>query len=449
MVRHVGSGHRECAFLALFVFACGGAEGAVTGGEAGSSEDTRSSDDTRSTENSGSEDPSTDAGAMSSETDTSEGEAGPSSEDPAGSTSRAETTDGGETSTTPTGQTAQTEGPESSADTTSEAAEETSSESTGSTEDPSCAWAVHDPDSPPAVLELEGNLGTHDPTVLAVDGTFYLHQTGLRIYGKVSDDLLQWEGLPSALQTWPAWIFDAVPGKAELQTGREDLWAPDLSFFGGEFHLYYSASTFGSQASCIGQATRTSMVEGSWTDRGPVFCSSTGDRYNAIDPNIILDDEGAPWMAFGSFWDGVAMIPLDEDGFAESDPPVDWLASRGGGAIEAPVIVKRCGMYYLFVSFDACCDQRDLAPYNIRVGRSLDLHGPYLDREGVDMMEGGGTLVLEGNTQWWGVGHNTVLFHEGDAYNIYHAYPADSRGAVLRVAQLVWDAEGWPISGGP
>lgn len=363
------------------------------------------------------------------------------------STSGADTT-GGDTTTThaTTGTT--------DATTRDAEAEEThgdgsSGTTTGATDDPSCAWAIHDPDDPPGLLALSGNLGTHDPTILAQDGVFYLHQTGVRVYGKRSTDLRHWEGLPSALPTWPAWIFDAVPGKETASSGREDLWAPDLSFFGGEYHLYYSASTFGSQESCIGQATRASLAEGAWMDRGPVFCSSRGDPYNAIDPNIVIDDDGTPWMAFGSFWNGIVMIELDAEGFALPNSEIHWLASRGGEAIEAPVIVKRCGFYYLFVSFDACCDQRDLAPYNIRVGRSETLLGPYLDRDGVDMMDGGGTLLVAGDDAWWGAGHNAVFFHEGRAYNVYHAYPAQERGAVLRIAELVWDAEGWPISGGP
>src|SRR5690606_34856896 len=208
-------------------------------------------------------------GEASADASTADATSTTSSGTASASTSGAETT-GGDTTTT--------HASTSTADATTRDAEaeetqgDDSSGTTGATDDPSCAWANHDPDDPPGLLALSGNLGTHDPTILAQDGVFYLHQTGVRVYGKRSTDLRHWEGLPSALPTWPAWIFDAVPGKATASSGREDLWAPDLSFFGGEYHLYYSASTFGSQESCIGQATRASLAEGSWMDRGPVFC---------------------------------------------------------------------------------------------------------------------------------------------------------------------------------
>ncbi len=124
---------------------------------------------------------------------------------------------------------------------------------------------------------LTGNLGTHDPTLIEQDGRFYLFQTGPRLPGKTSTNLLGWsDGQASAFGSGnPAWIAQQVPGAT-------DLWAPDLSYFSGQYHLYYSASTFGSNSSCIGHATRASLASGSWTDRGSVVCSmaaeTTGTR---------------------------------------------------------------------------------------------------------------------------------------------------------------------------
>jgi arabinan endo-1,5-alpha-L-arabinosidase len=307
-----------------------------------------------------------------------------------------------------------------------------------------CDVAVHDPANPPQALSLSGNLGTHDPTLIEQDGVFYLWQTGPRVPGKTSRDLMSWQGASSALgASNPGWISTEVPG-------ARDLWAPDVSHFGGRYHLYYSASTFGSNYSCIGHATRDSLASGSWSDQGSVVCSNHGsnDDWNAIDPNVVVDEDGTPWLSFGSFWSGLKAIELDVEGERANDQ-VHAIASRGGGAIEAPVIVRRCGYYYLFVSFDRCCNGAS-STYNIRVGRSTDVLGPYRDRAGRAMMEGGGTLLVSGEGRWNGPGHNAVFFSGDRAYNVYHAYDGNSGGAsVLRVAELVWDDEGWPISGGP
>lgn len=309
-----------------------------------------------------------------------------------------------------------------------------------------CNVAVHDPASPPRALAVTGNLGTHDPTVIQAHGQYYLFQTGRGLGAKTSTDLINWRAAPTVFSSNPAWVAQQVPGAT-------DLWAPDISYFGGRYHLYYSASTFGSNRSCIGHASRAALNSGSWTDHGPVICSNppgTTHNYNAIDPNVVLDTSGTPWMSFGSFWSGLKLIRLNGSG-ARADNTVHSIAARpsAGGAIEAPVIVRRCGYYYLFASFDACCRGTD-STYNLRVGRSTSVIGPYVDRQGVPMMQGGGTLVLQGNSRWRGPGHNAVLFSSNSAYNVYHSYDANNNGApTLRVSNLVWDSEGWPISGGP
>ncbi len=164
-----------------------------------------------------------------------------------------------------------------------------------------------------------------------------------------------------------------------------DLWAPDISFFGGSYRLYYSASTFGSNHSCIGHATRAALNAGSWTDQGAVICSDDGDDWNTIDPNVTVDREGTAWLSFGSFWSGLQLIRLDAAGARVGDE-MHTLATRreGGDAIEAPYIVRRCGYYYLFASFDRCCNGVSTT-YNIRVGRSEAVRGAYVDRDGVAM----------------------------------------------------------------
>ncbi len=307
--------------------------------------------------------------------------------------------------------------------------------------------SVYDEAKPPQLLALTGSLGTHDPMVLAAAGKYYLFATGDNLAAKVSSDLLGWQGAPDPLPSAarPAWVAQQVPGVS-------NLWAPDAAFFGGQYHLYYSASTFGSNRSCIGHLTRASLTEGSWTDRGSVICSNIGttDDFNAIDPNVIVDEAGTPWLSFGSFWSGIKLIKLDQNG-ARDGTSLTALASRpsASGALEAPFLVRRCGFYYLFVSWDKCCSGVD-STYNIRVGRSASLTTPFVDRDGKQMLEGGGTLVLQGGARYKGPGHNAILFTERASYNIYHAYDANSNGApVLRIAELAWDAQGWPVSAGP
>jgi arabinan endo-1,5-alpha-L-arabinosidase len=163
-----------------------------------------------------------------------------------------------------------------------------------------------------------------------------------------------------------------------------------------------------------------------------------------------VDEDGGPWLSFGSFWGGIKLVKLDASG-ARADDEVLSLAARPGasGALEAPFIVRRCGYYYLFVSFDSCCRGSE-STYNLRVGRAERVTGPYEDRDGVPLMQGGGTLVLGGAGRWRGPGHNAVLFTDTATYNVYHSYDADRNGSsTLRISELVWDEDGWPISGGP
>jgi arabinan endo-1,5-alpha-L-arabinosidase len=309
-----------------------------------------------------------------------------------------------------------------------------------------CDVGVHDPANPPAMLTLSGSLGTHDPVLIEASERFYLYSTGNGVGAKTSMDLRSFQNAQAVFSTNPSWIAQSVPGAT-------NLWAPDISYFGGQYHLYYSASTFGMNRSCIGHATREALDSGSFTDRGPVVCSNvttSRDDWNAIDPNVIVDREGRVWLSFGSFWGGIKMVELDEEGNRAGDTLYS-LAARplDDGALEAPFIVRRCGFYYLFVSFDTCC-QGVNSTYNLRVGRSASVTGPYVDQEGTEMMEGGGTLLLEGGPRWKGPGHNAVVFSGTRAYNVYHSYDADSNGqSTLRIAELVWDADGWPISAGP
>ncbi len=180
------------------------------------------------------------------------------------------------------------------------------------------------------------------------------------------------------------------------------------------------------------------------TDNGPVICTDGSQKYNAIDADVELDADGTPWMAFGSFWDGIFAFKLDIDGNrATDDDTLHHLAWNN--QIEAPALFRRCDYYYLFVSFGKCCDGAN-STYNVRVGRSEHIMGPYVDKEGRDMVEGGGTLFVEGGGDYAAAGHSEVLVDGNSIYAIYHAYPfSGAPYATLRIAEMPFDSDGWPV----
>lgn len=297
--------------------------------------------------------------------------------------------------------------------------------------------------------DLQGDVrNVHDPSIIREGETFYLFSTRAGISVHCSEDLIRWRLCGDVFGHLPLWAVQDVPG-------LRGLWAPDISYFNGRYHLYYSVSTFGSNRSSIGLATNRTLDPASdkymWADQGKVIGSSLSDDWNAIDPNIVLDEGGQPWLSFGSFWGGIKLRKIDSaTGKLDlKDQSLYPLASRPRspdlpGAIEAPFIFRKNGYYYLFVSFDFCCRGKD-STYNVRVGRSRLVTGPYTDRDGRDMREGGGTLVLASEGRWRGPGHCAILQDKGGEKIVYHAYDADARGIpTLRISSLVWDGEGWP-----
>jgi arabinan endo-1,5-alpha-L-arabinosidase len=288
----------------------------------------------------------------------------------------------------------------------------------------------------------------HDPAAIEEAGHYYLYSTRAGISVRCSDDLVRWRLCGDVFGHLPQWAVEDVPG-------LRGLWAPDISFFNGKYHLYYSASTFGSNRSAIGLVTNQTLDPSSesyaWKDQGKVIGSTRSDDWNAIDPNVVLDEAGQPWLSFGSFWGGIKLRKLDvtTGKLSTQDETLYALASRPRskeepGAVEAPFIVRRGDYYYLFVSFDFCC-RGAKSTYHVRVGRSRRVTGPYVDRSGKPLTEGGGTLVLEGSGRWVGPGHCAVLRTKGGDKLVYHAYDTEWHGTpTLRISDLIWEREGWP-----
>ncbi|WP_437806281.1 arabinan endo-1,5-alpha-L-arabinosidase [Sorangium sp. So ce1078] len=295
----------------------------------------------------------------------------------------------------------------------------------------------------PVALAVSGDVqGVHDPSIIRAGDLYYLFSTGPGIAIRTSADLRHWDLAGSVFSANPDWVESAV-GDVDA------LWAPDISYWGGLYHLYYAASFFGTNRSCIGHATRGSLEapEHRWVDHGAVVCSE-GTDHNAIDPSVVIDERGTPWLVFGSFWSGLKLMQLTLAG-APVDGTVTSIASRPSMAIEAPFVVRRGEHYYLFASFDTCCAGSS-STYKIMVGRSQALAGPYVDRLGNRLLDGGGSRVLTSSSRWRGPGSNGLIRDGESWYHIYHSYDAEADGMfALRVAELSWDIDGWPESGGP
>ena len=304
--------------------------------------------------------------------------------------------------------------------------------------------------------EYAEDIRIHDPVVIREHGTYYLFGTGRGIATFSSKDLRTWKAEPPVFDTPPAWTSSVVAGFE----GR--FWAPDISLHDGTYYLYYSVSAGGKITSAIGVATNKTLDRTSrdfkWIDHGIVVQSIPyRDLWNAIDPQLVVADDGTPWLAFGSFWAGLRLVKLAPDRLQISQPQ-EWrsLAKRKRSvliddaepepaSIEAPFIFRKNGWYYLFVSWDHCCRGVN-SDYKVVVGRAKDLRGPYLDANDERMDKGGGTLVIAGNPRWPGIGHNSVYTFDGRDYFVTHAYDAQDRGASkLKVMELSWNAQGWPV----
>jgi arabinan endo-1,5-alpha-L-arabinosidase len=233
------------------------------------------------------------------------------------------------------------------------------------------------------------------------------------------------------------------------------LWAPDVSFFNCAYHVYYAASTFGSNRSVIGLATNPTLdptrSNYRWTDQGQVVSSVSTDNYNAIDPNLVFDENGGAWLSFGSFWSGIKMRKMDADTGkpSTSDTTLYAIAGRNGGAIEAPSIVSHNGYYYLFVSFDACC-KGIASTYRTMVGRASQITGPYTDKAGAAMTKGAAEELIASSGRYVGPGGGTAFRSGSDYLYAFHYYDGMDNGvSKLQIRPIHWDASDWPTLGDP
>lgn len=306
-------------------------------------------------------------------------------------------------------------------------------------------------------------LMVHDPVMAYENGTYYLYATGLNVMMATSTDLKKWTVYPQGvLKEIPAWTADSVP------EFRRHIWAPDIIQWRGRWWMTYSCSSFGVNTSAIGLVSNKTLDPNSpdyaWRDEGCVVASKgKRNNWNAIDSNIIIDDNDQAWMTWGSFWDGIQLIRLDDSlhpakgwqprtiarrhapgnhSRAEQNPTSKF---AGQNSIEAPFIMKHGGYYYLFVSWDYCC-RGAKSNYRVAVGRSRSVEGPYVDRLGMDMRLGGGNLLVEGDKKGFeALGHCAAYHMNGEDIFVCHGYSVPLDGASILVKRKIqWTSDGWP-----
>ena len=303
--------------------------------------------------------------------------------------------------------------------------------------------------SAPQLLPLSGKTAhSSTPEIVKYGDTYYSYIMAPGITIKASKDMLNWTPVGSAFpaDNLPAWQETAIPGG--------EIWAPGVYQIGSTYYLYYCVSNSGSQLSAIGVATNTTLDHTSpafeWVDKGPVITSQPGDDYNCIDPNIIMDENGTPWLVFGSHWNGIYMRKIDPaTGLLDTgDTTAHHIADRSigkGRAIEAPYMIKHGEYYYLFAAVDALGGQN----YHMVVGRSESIMGPFVDKNGIPMLGGdGGTAVTQTKPGIKNPGHASIFKDSnGSLYVVSEYFPSSLTDPTrLLISSIVWDNEGWPVS---
>jgi arabinan endo-1,5-alpha-L-arabinosidase len=297
-----------------------------------------------------------------------------------------------------------------------------------------------------------------DPSIIRQGTTYYAFSTdvvGFPSSGNLlihcSQDKINWTRCGSVFPNGiPSWITTKHPEVV-------GLWAPDISYFNGEYHIYYNGSTLGTQRTVIGLATNTTLDPTdpayNWVDRGLVLESKDGDDFNALDPNILIDGDGSVWMTYGSYWSGIKQRQVDPStGMLLSSNPTRYdLAYRPGvsdDALEGASLVHHGNYYYLFVSIDHCCTASTATDdYKQAVGRSTSPHGPFLDEARKPMMQGGATILLKGDGTWNAPGGGTAHIDadSGESLLIFHAQNLTKGGTpYVWLKNIEW-VNDWPV----
>lgn len=277
-----------------------------------------------------------------------------------------------------------------------------------------------------------------DPSVIrGDDGFFYLYATedirNLPIHR--SKNLTDWEYVGTAFTDQTRPDFEEKGG----------IWAPDINKIGGKYVLYYSMSAWGGEWTCgIGCATADNPA-GPFTDHGKMFRSNEIGVKNSIDP-FYIEDSGRKYLFWGSFR-GIYAVELSDDGLSVKEGEVP--RKIAGTAYEGTYIHKKGGYYYLFASIGSCCEGLR-STYTTVVGRSKDLLGPYVDKEGNRMLDNCHEILIHKSDSFVGTGHNSEIVSDkdGNDWMLYHAVSVENPdGRVLMLDRVDWQG-GWPVVAG-
>ena len=276
---------------------------------------------------------------------------------------------------------------------------------------------------------LDGQVQIHDPsTIVQCDGKFYTYGTGGTCL--VSDDGWTWHrGTPPA---------------------RRGM-APDIIHLGDRYYMYVARNVGAQPRADINmiwsRTLDTNSPDYKWEEGGVVAASDGVEDCNAIDPGAFLDpNDGRLWLVYGSYFGFIRLVELDPrtgKRVNPNDQPVNVAIN-----CEASILIYRDGWYYLLATHGSCCRGAD-SGYNIRVGRSKILFGPYLDNMGVQMLQGGGKLFVGSGGRVIGPGHFGLLALGAGVQKFSCHYEADlDRGgaSVLDIRPLLWK-DGWPVAG--
>lgn len=292
---------------------------------------------------------------------------------------------------------------------------------------------------------LQGDIRVHDPVMIKQGKTYYVFSTGRGISVKTSPDKIHWSRAGNVFKTGnlPAWHKQEIPD----QDGS--LWAPDIHFYKGKYYLYYSVSAWMNFNSGIGLATNTTLdttdPKYAWKDEGLIInYRNGGTGVNVIDPQAFRDKDGKLWLVYGSYKAGLRLTELNAvtGKLLSEDSTTRTVLTTSLG--EGEFIIKGPKYYYLFASRGICCKGMQ-SNYQMVMGRSSTIKGPYLNKEGQSWVDNKYSLFLAGDSTEPGRGHNG-FFTEGDTtFIVYHAYTRAANGqSLLNIKPLYMDAEGWP-----
>ena len=296
----------------------------------------------------------------------------------------------------------------------------------------------------------------HDPSMVRFEDGYALMSTNNNLQLWTSEDAYTWQNHKSTVSKIPQWAYTYAPT-------TEGIWAPDIYYMNGEYRVYYCVSVFGKRTSAIGYQSTKSIMPGTtgygWTDHGHVFHTVASDKYNAIDADVVRDTEGNYWMAFGSFGLGIQLIKLDaKTGYQASDDKTVYNIARrtskaSGGAEEGPSLIEHGGKYFLFTAWDKCCQQGptiEQTTYKTAYGRADKVTGPYKDRAGYDMANGGGTILMERYGRYVGPGGGEAFQDLNRVRFVHHYYDLNGdKYNHIHIRDVVFTDDNWAEMGQP